>query len=73
MSLKEAVAHPHNVARNNFVVDNDLIQPAPAPKLNKTPSQVGEIPTFGQHTEQILRQLNLPDEQYAKLKAMAII
>ena len=73
MSLKEAVEHPHNVARHNFVVDNNLIQPAPAPKFSKTPSQVGKIPIFGEHTEQILAQLNLSDEQYAKLKAMAVV
>ena len=61
------------MARHNFVVENDLIQPAPAPKLNKTPSQVGKIPKFGEHTEQILAQLNLSDEQYTKLKAMAVV
>lgn len=73
LSLKDAVIHPHNVARKNFVTDGDLIQPAPAPKFSKTPSQVGKIPTFGEHTDKILAQLNLSAEQFTKLKEMKVV
>lgn len=73
LSLKDAVQHPHNIARGNFVISGDLIQPAPAPKLSKTPSQAGKIPAFGEHTNSILAQLKLSGEQQVKLKEMGVI
>ncbi len=73
LSLKDAVHHPHNIARGNFVTNNDLIQPAPAPKLSKTPSKVGKIPAFGEHTNHILAKLKLSEKQYINLKKIGVI
>lgn len=38
LSLKEAPAHPHNVARGTFVEDGGMVQPAPAPRFSATPA-----------------------------------
>ena len=38
LSLEEAPLHPHNVARKTFIDVNGLIQPAPAPRFDKTPA-----------------------------------
>lgn len=38
LSLGEAPAHAHNVARGTFVTDQGITQPAPAPRFSVTPS-----------------------------------
>jgi alpha-methylacyl-CoA racemase len=38
LSLAEAPAHPHNVARKAFVEVGGMIQPAPAPRFSATPN-----------------------------------
>ena len=40
LSLAEAPAHPHNVARQTFVKAGGVIQPAPAPRFSATPSEI---------------------------------
>lgn len=37
LSMSEALAHPHNVARKAFVDFNGVAQPAPAPRYSETP------------------------------------
>ena len=38
--MSEARAHPHNVARRTFVDVDGAPQPAPAPRFDRTPSEV---------------------------------
>ena len=38
LSLREAPRHPHNVARQTFVEDGGMVQPAPAPRFSATPA-----------------------------------
>ena len=57
LSLSEAVEHPHNVARGNFVDVDGVIQPAPAPKFSVTQQEIGSAPVPGQHADEILREL----------------
>ncbi|MBU6442648.1 MAG: CoA transferase [Alphaproteobacteria bacterium] len=40
LSLSEAPAHPHNVARGTFVEIDGVVQPAPAPRFSRTEPQV---------------------------------
>jgi alpha-methylacyl-CoA racemase len=40
LSMAEAPAHAHNVARGTFVDIGGLVQPAPAPRFSRTPSAV---------------------------------
>lgn len=55
LSMTEAADHPHNVARGTFVRDRGLLQPAPAPRFERTPSAVPpKAPRTGQHTEELL-------------------
>ncbi len=42
LSLAEAVAHPHNVARRTHATDAHLVRPMPAPRFSRTPSQLAE-------------------------------
>ena len=38
LSLPEAPAHPHNVARGTFVEDGGMVMPGPAPRFSGTPA-----------------------------------
>lgn len=40
VSLFEAPSHPHLAARNTFVRHEGQLQPAPAPRFSRTPSQI---------------------------------
>jgi alpha-methylacyl-CoA racemase len=44
LSLPEAYAHPHNVARGTFVEQDGLTQPAPAPRFSATPATLTTPP-----------------------------
>ena len=44
LSLTEAYAHPHNVARGTYVEHEGLTQPAPAPRFSATPATLTTPP-----------------------------
>jgi alpha-methylacyl-CoA racemase len=55
MSLDEAVAHPHLVARETFVPVGDVEQPGPAPRFSAHPRRSPVPPPApGTHTEEVL-------------------
>jgi len=55
LSFDEAAAHPHNVARGTFTEFASVRQPAPAPRLSRTPTRVRSAPPLpGQHTSEVL-------------------
>lgn len=45
LSLDEAPKHPHNVARETFVKIDGLVQPAPAPRFSRDPSDAPRPPS----------------------------
>ena len=56
LDLDEAPAHPHNRARQTFVDQDGITQPAPAPRFSRTrPELHGGPPVPGTHGEEILR------------------
>jgi alpha-methylacyl-CoA racemase len=57
LNLIEAAEHPHNVARETFVKVDDNLQPAPAPKLSRTPAVAGRVAEVGENTDDILEGL----------------
>jgi alpha-methylacyl-CoA racemase len=40
LSMREAPAHPHNVARGAFVEVGGVTQPAPSPRFSRTPGAI---------------------------------
>ncbi len=55
LSIEEARAHPHNVARGAFIEVDGLVQPAPAPRFGRTRPEVQRgAARAGAHTRQAL-------------------
>jgi alpha-methylacyl-CoA racemase len=55
LTMAEAPGHPHNVARQAFVEVDGIVQPAPAPRFERTPAgPPGPPVTAGLHTVDVL-------------------
>lgn len=73
LSLLEAPAHPHLVARATFVEAAGRLQPAPAPRFSRTPAAVCSPPHLpGQDTREALLAWDIPTEQVDHLLAAGV-
>ena len=51
LDMNEAPNHPHNKARDAFVEEFGVVQPAPAPRFDRTPGAIQSPPPQpGEHT-----------------------
>jgi alpha-methylacyl-CoA racemase len=72
--MSEAPQHPHNVSRGTFVTRGDVVQPAPAPRFSATPTQLGlPPPVAGEHTDAVLVDLGLSDDEVRRLREDGIV
>jgi alpha-methylacyl-CoA racemase len=64
LSMTEAPNHPHLAARGTYVAREDRIEPAPAPRFDRTPARLGDGPPVpGRHTRELLAELGLDTER----------
>ena len=62
LSFKEAPAHAHAQARGAFVTVEGVVQPAPAPRFDRTPAgPPRRAPHLGEHSRVVLREAGLND------------
>jgi alpha-methylacyl-CoA racemase len=74
LSLAEAPAHPQQRAREAFVDVAGVTQPAPAPRLSRTPGAIRRPPPLlGEHTRERLAALGLSDDEIARLIAAGAV
>ena len=74
LDLEEAPQHPHNQARSTFVVVDDVLQPAPAPRLSRTPGEIrNPPPQAGQDTQAVLCEWGFTQEEIDALLAAGAI
>ena len=74
LSFSEAPHHPHLQDRQTFVERSGRVQPGPAPRFSRTPGQiVSDPPEFGEHTDEILRELGVTTEEIERLRANAVV
>jgi alpha-methylacyl-CoA racemase len=74
LSLEEAPQHPHHQARGTFVEIAGVIQPAPAPRFSRTPSDVPAPPALpGEHTRSALADWGFSETEIAALAAAGAI
>jgi alpha-methylacyl-CoA racemase len=68
LTMSEAAAHPHNVARQTFLDVGGAVQPAPAPRFSRTSPELTHTPAYaGQHTREVLSAWGVPDDRIAGL------
>jgi alpha-methylacyl-CoA racemase len=70
----EAIAHPHNRARETFVEIAGVPQPAPAPRFSRTaPETPAPAARADEHTAAILADWGIPEAEVDALKASEAI
>jgi alpha-methylacyl-CoA racemase len=75
LSLAEAAAHPHNVARRTYSVDEGgTIQPGPAPRFGATPSAPpSSARAVGADTDDVLAEAGLDPAKIDDLRIQGVI
>jgi alpha-methylacyl-CoA racemase len=60
LTMSEAAAHPHNIARGTFIDVAGVTQPRPAPRFSRTEPEVVSAPAHpGQHSRAVLTDWGL--------------
>ncbi|HEX2273042.1 MAG TPA: CaiB/BaiF CoA-transferase family protein [Acidimicrobiales bacterium] len=74
LDVDEAAAHPQLRARRTYVDVDGVVQPAPAPRLSRTPAAVaGPPPRPGQHTDEVLAAWRHTPEEIARLRQVGAV
>ena len=73
LRMDEAARHPHIVARGTIVERDGVLQPAPAPRLSRTPPAIGHrMPEPGADTDAVLVDWGLSSAEVAALGAAGV-
>ncbi len=68
LDWSERAQHPHLAARHTFIDVDGINQPAPAPRLSRTPLAVRRVPPLrGEQTDEIAAELGLAEDDVARL------
>jgi alpha-methylacyl-CoA racemase len=74
LSLTEAARHPHATARGTFAACGGVPQPAPAPRLSRTPGRITLPPREpGQDTDEVLARWGFGPEEVRRLRAAGAV
>ena len=74
LDLREAPAHRHNAARGVFAERDGAVQPAPAPRFERTAAEPGLPPPLrGEHTEAVLAEWGFAAAEIADLRGAGTI
>ncbi|HMD46134.1 MAG TPA: CaiB/BaiF CoA-transferase family protein [Acidimicrobiales bacterium] len=73
LELDELSDHPQHQARGTLVEEFGTLQPAPAPRFDRTPGRVaGPPPQRGQHTDEVLVGWGVAPERVAELREAGV-
>lgn len=74
LSMADAPAHPHNVARQAFADVAGVLQPTPAPRLSRTPGAIqSPPPLLGEHSRERLAALGLSAGEIERLATAGVV
>jgi len=74
LDWEERTRHPHLVARETYVEVGGITQPAPAPRLSRTPLELRSLPPFpGEHTRQVAKEIGVADDVLEALIARGAV
>jgi alpha-methylacyl-CoA racemase len=69
LDWREAPDHPHLAARQVFVENAGVVQPAPAPRFSATPAAIRRPPPrAGEHTDEVLGELGFDRQEIRRLR-----
>ena len=69
VNFMDAPQHPANVARNTYIELDGMVQPAPAPRFSRTPSEVAHGGhEAGQDTDAVLAAMGFGEQEVAALR-----
>ncbi len=73
LSLAEAPQHAHAVQRQAFVTVGGVVQPAPAPRFDRTPSALPRAtPAAGEHSQALLGEFGFSAAEIAALQGAGV-
>ncbi|MBC8642370.1 CoA transferase [Caballeronia sp. EK] len=74
LSMAEAPDHPHLRARETFVENDGVMQPAPAPRFSRTPGAIQRPPPApGENTDDVLADWGFTPEELSALREAGAI
>jgi alpha-methylacyl-CoA racemase len=74
LSMEEAPGHSHNRHRGTFINEDGVVQPAPAPRFERTPSAIQRPPARpGEHTEEALHDWGFSASELESLRKCGAI
>lgn len=74
LSAEEAPFHAHNQSRENYLTIDDFVQPAPAPRFNRTPSEVLHgAHKAGADTHSVLVNAGFSEEAISNLREQGAV
>jgi alpha-methylacyl-CoA racemase len=74
LGFEEAVRHPHLAARHTYVDVDGVVQPAPAPRFDRTPATLDRPPApAGHHTDEVLAECGYDAEAIAALRTTVAV
>jgi alpha-methylacyl-CoA racemase len=74
LDWQERTQHPHLAARQTYAEYDGILQPAPAPRLSRTPLKVERPACYpGEHTREIAKELGVPDDRLEELLASGAV
>jgi alpha-methylacyl-CoA racemase len=74
LNFMDAPRHPANIARNAYIEIDGVVQPAPAPRFSRTPSEVRHgAHNPGDDTDAVLAAMGFGEQERATLRAAGAI
>jgi alpha-methylacyl-CoA racemase len=74
LTFSEAPQHPHLRARSTYVDVEGIVQPAPAPRFDRTPASLGRPPApAGHHTVEVLAEAGYDAASIAGLRERGVV
>ena len=74
LDMVECVSHPHLAARNTFVHNGDIVEPAPAPRFSRTPGQIRNAPLAPRSdTKSALQSWGIAEDKISALASAGVI
>ncbi len=74
LDMEEAPQHPHLVERGTFIEHGGVMQPAPAPRFSRSPSQISAQPPLnGADTDDVLADWGFSGSEISALRAAGTV